>query len=329
MTHRVPRKLLKRQADDAHDAPYIEGNARTHARRSRASNGKGVICVICVICVMCVMPRPSRFPPKTDPPPDPTTRPPLQPSRSFAMQHQSGHQPTGDIGRDALLRHLVENHHTPNLVLDQGTEGPLTCAQLGAGEKWAIDLRTVRGWRKVGCYPRLPASISGSEIAERLAAIDLNQGRFARRRGMSWWAVHNYQSGVVPMPATVFGLLQFEELLFGLNAVLPQLSPKARRLIEPLLRAASPPVTKPKKEKKRRRLGRKRNLFSPQYLPVPVASLQGDELEQPATWQQLASRVGPDAAAELHRKLAGRRPAGPRRHPADGDPPPSRNSDPI
>jgi hypothetical protein len=153
MTHRVPRKLLKRQADDAHDAPYIEGNARTHARRSRASNGKGVICVI---CVMCVMPRPSRFPPKTDPPPDPTTRPPLQPSRSFAMQHQSGHQPTGDIGRDALLRHLVENHHTPNLVLDQGTEGPLTCAQLGAGESGPLtcaQLGAGEKWAAIHDYP--------------------------------------------------------------------------------------------------------------------------------------------------------------------------------
>jgi hypothetical protein len=177
---------------------------------------------------------------------------------------------------------------------------------------------------------RINSSVSASEFACRLAAIKLDQSKFARRSGLSWHQVHRYCSGKVALPASVDRLLKCEELIYGLNALIVKAGTHGdrigKRMIVALVRAASAPLPegKPKHQAKHRK--RKKNLLAPRYLPPPPPA---DELEKPETWTVLAQRIGQDEAQRLHQRLMQRRPRGPGGRAGDGEAPIARVSDPI
>ena len=178
---------------------------------------------------------------------------------------------------------------------------------------------------------RTVSPLPGPDFLRRLNSIGLGQRTFARRAGISYQQVHRYVSGKLPVPAFIHRLLLGEEMLRA--ATLLTRTEKTRRVskleLRSIIKSMSEPITTKPQKRKEKPHKFKRNFLSPRYLLVPPPPPPTDELDRAETWAALASRIGPDAAAELHRKLAARRPAGPRRHPADGDPPPSRNSDPI
>jgi hypothetical protein len=175
---------------------------------------------------------------------------------------------------------------------------------------------------------RIPSLITATEFARRLAEINLDQSKFARRSGLSWDAVHEYRDAKARLPACVVRCLQFEEALYALGKLAQTDAERVgkRRMVEILRRAAEPITSTQKPPKKRVRAGRRRNYLAPRYLKLPPAQ-PSDPLEQPATWQQLAARIGEDEAKRLHDRLAQRRPPQPRRHRDEAPIP--RNSDPI
>jgi transcriptional regulator with XRE-family HTH domain len=168
-----------------------------------------------------------------------------------------------------------------------------------------------------------------TELAQRLRMIGMNQTQFAKRTGVSRQRTNRYCHGA-PMPASVERALQLEELAFAVRALINTAHdriPKSKLRV--LVVAAEPrKLTPPPKPRKRSGKRSKVNWLSAKYLPVAPAKLEGDELERSETWTALASRVGVDAAAELHRKLAQRRPHRPRRQAEDG-PPGGRTTEPI
>lgn len=170
-----------------------------------------------------------------------------------------------------------------------------------------------------------------TELAQRLRMIGMNQTQFAKRTGVSRQSTNRYCRGA-PMPASVERALQLEELTFAMRGLINATYERVPKTKLRVLVAAAEPrkLTPPPKPRKRRGKRSLKNWLSAKYLPVPVASLQVDELEQPATWQQLASRIGVDEAQRLHQRLAQRRPRGPGRPADDGEGPPlAKVTDPI
>jgi hypothetical protein len=135
----------------------------------------------------------------------------------------------------------------------------------------------------------------------------------------------------VAIPASVDRLLKCEELIYGLNALIVKAGTHGERIgkrrIVALVRVASQPlpVGKPKHQAKHRK--NRRNLLGPRYLPPPRPV---DELEDRATWTELASRIGVDEAQRLHQRLMTRRPRGPGGRAGDAEARPlSRTTDPL
>lgn len=179
---------------------------------------------------------------------------------------------------------------------------------------------------------RVLSPLTGTELLRRLHALGIGQKTFARRNGISWRHFHRYIVGELQCPAFIHRLLLCEEAMFALARLAQTDAERCGKLqMRAILKAASEPITATSPPTKSRRKAAKRkprnSLGSlPKILPQPTDLMQDHPL-----WQELAGRIGQDAADRLHRKLSERRPRRPRRShlPTEDRPPISRTTDPI
>jgi hypothetical protein len=167
------------------------------------------------------------------------------------------------------------------------------------------------------------------EFRERLKAIEMSHARFAHERGWSLASVREYlaASATRAIPYYMETALIDEEGWYAIDLLIAGKGKRASKYALKAIRAKTKMGTKPPKRRRAKRKPRKVNFLAPRFLS-PAAPI--DELEQPATWQQLAQRIGADEAQRLHTKLAQRRPRGPGRPVDDGDAPPrTRTTEPI
>jgi hypothetical protein len=179
---------------------------------------------------------------------------------------------------------------------------------------------------------RTASSLSSSELRKRLTAIGYSQKTFARHAGLSLRHVHRIVVGELPVPSFVHRLLLCAEAMHALSLLAKSDAERvSKRRMQAIVEAthecitATPP---PEWKRKAQKHKRTRNLLSAKHLPQPDPALI-PEIDREETWTALASRIGPDAAAELHRKLAARRPRSLGRPSGDAEAPIARTTDPI
>lgn len=170
---------------------------------------------------------------------------------------------------------------------------------------------------------RLKAPITCAEFAARLRKLGMSQHTFAMRWGFSLELINTNCRFAVPSSTAYRSLLVEEMLAQGQSLIKP---PKERvprlamqRIFDALNAALTGDQARRNPAKRRKRKPRRVNYLTPKYLGTIPPAPAVDELEQPATWQQLASRIGADEAQRLHAKLAQRRPRGPGRPADDAD----------
>jgi hypothetical protein len=163
-------------------------------------------------------------------------------------------------------------------------------------------------------------------------AVGLTQKSFARIGGISWRNVHRFLIGELPVPSFVHRILLCEEAMFALERLSRTDAPRVgKRAMLDIFAATREPITigPAPAERRRKSYPKKRNLLAPRFLPQPDPASIPDEPLTSATWQQLATHVGEDAARALHERLARRRPRSPGRLPSDDGEPIARVTDPL